>query len=332
MAAQLSEAQQKLNEEQKLSGHLRAECNQHLKDLGHTREELDGVRKELDGVRKELVDIKKEHSTCKTSWIVPRHNVTLLQKSLGGGAWGYVVEGQFRGQQVAVKSIHEAIITEQHVLKRVYREICTMAQMSHPNLVQFIAAVLDDQGGPMIITELLDTTLRKAYKDSLLNMAQCIDLFRDVASALSYLHELEAPIIHRDVSTTNVLLKVVARDKWIAKLSDFGSANWARQACTMGEGAIVYTAPEAFPTHPSLGVKPQPQTTKIDVYSYGILVCEVTLREFPDPDHLREMKEKMKTKHVLLHTLVMKCTEPMPDKRPTMAAVLKELEAIRRKL
>ena len=314
----LMAAQQKLNEEQNLSGHYRPECDRHLNDLGHTREELDMIRKEL-------VDIKKEHTTCKTSWIAPRHNVILLQKSLGGGAWGYVVEGQFRGQQVAVKCIHEAIITE-HVLKRAYREISTMAQVHHPNLVQFIAAVLDDQGGPMIITELLDTTLRKAYKDNLFNLGLCIDLFRDVASALSYLHELETPIIHRDVSTANVLLKVVARDKWIAKLSDFGSANWARQACTMGEGAIVYTAPEAFPTHPSLDVKPQPQTTKIDVYSYGILMCEVTLREFPDPDHLREMKEKMKTKDVLLHTLVMKCTQHMPDKRPTMAAVLNELD------
>ena len=116
-------------------------------------------------------------------------------------------------------------------------------------------------------------------------------------------------------------MKGVARDKWIAKLSDFGSANWARQACTMGEGAIVYTAP--------LDMKPPPQTTKIDVYSYGVLMCEVTLREFPDPEHLREMKEKMKTKHVLLHTLVIKCTHLMPDNRPTMAAVLKELETIR---
>ena len=91
-----------------------------------------------------------------------------------------------------------------------------MAQMCHPNLVRFIVAVLDDMEGPMIITELLDTTLRKAYEESLLNMAQCMDIFRDVASALSYLHKLEAPIIHRDVSSANVLMKGVTRNKWIA--------------------------------------------------------------------------------------------------------------------
>ena len=62
----------------------------------------------------------------------------------------------------------------------------------------------------MIITELLDTTLRKAY---------------DVASALCYLHGLEEPIIYRDVSSANVILKAVPKGEWKAKLSDFGSAN-----------------------------------------------------------------------------------------------------------
>eukprot|EP00731_Ephydatia_muelleri_P002688 Em0001g2688a len=132
------------------------------------------------------------------------------------------------------------------------------------------AAVLDDQGGPMVITEMLDTTLRKAYEDNLFK-----------------------PGLDQDVSSANVHLKAMARGEWKAKLSDFGSANWAKEACTMGDGAIVYTAPEAFPVHPSLGVKPPPpQTTKIDVYSYGILLCEVTLREFPDPATLHEMKAK----------------------------------------
>ncbi|KAL5467165.1 hypothetical protein EMCRGX_G031357 [Ephydatia muelleri] len=94
-----------------------------------------------------------------------------------------------------------------------------------PILLLFIAAVLDDQGGPMIITELLDTTLRKAYEDNLLSpdLYLCMDIFCDVASALCYLHGLEEPIIHRDVSSANVLLKAVAKGEWKAKLSDFGS-------------------------------------------------------------------------------------------------------------
>ena len=285
----------------------------------------DQVMKECNQTKKELEALKEEHSQCKAFWIVPRHHVTVLEKLLGGGAWGYVKEGKFRGQQVAVKCVHETIIT-QHTIKRVYREICTMSQVRHPNIVLFIAAVLDDQGGPMIITELLDTTLRKAYEDSLLNMAQCMDIFRDVACALCYLHELEAPIIHRDVSSSNVLLKAMAKDQWKAKLSDFGSANWAKEASTMGEGAIVYTAPEAYPPHPSLDVRPPPQTTKIDVYSYGILLYEVTLREFPNPNTLHEWKAKLKAKYPMLHSLMLNCIQNDPAHRPTMAAILQELK------
>ena len=189
--------------------------DQAMKDRDQAMKKCDQVINECDQVMKELEALKEEHSQCKAFWIVPRHHVTVLEKSLGGGAWGYVKEGKFRGQQVAVKCIHETIAT-QHTIKRVYREICTMSQVRHPNLVLFIAAVLDDQGGPMIITELLDTALRKAYEDSLCNMAQCMDIFRDVACALCYLHELEAPIIHRDVSSSNVLLKAMAKDQWKA--------------------------------------------------------------------------------------------------------------------
>ena len=290
------------------------------------KEEYDQVKRERDLIAKELEALKQEHSQCKAFWIIPRNHVTLLEKLIGGGAWGYVKEGKFRGQQVAVKCIHEAIVT-QHTIKRVYREICTMSQVHHPNLVLFMAAVLDDQGGPMIITELLDTTLRKAYEDNLLHpgVDQCMDIFRDVASALCYLHELEEPIIHRDVSSANVLLKAMANDRWIAKLSDFGSANWAKQASTMGEGCVVYTAPEAYPVPPSLSVKAPPQTTKVDVYSYGILLCEVTVREFPIPDVLGELKVKLKAKNTFLHSLMLECIQHDPVQRPTMATILKKL-------
>ena len=293
--------------------HARKERDQAMKETvnerDHARKERDQAMKERDQAMNERDQAMKERDQS-TFCIVPRRHVTVLEKVIGGGAWGFVKEGRFRDQQVAVKCVHELILNKQ-TMQRVYREICTMSQVHHPNLVLFIAAVLDDQGGPMIITELLDTTLRKAYEDNLLKpgLDQCMGIFCDVASALCYLHGLEEPIIHRDVSSANVLLKAMARGEWKAKLSDFGSANWA----------------EAFPVHPSLGVKPPPQTTKIDVYSYGILLCEVTLREFPDPATLHEMKAKVKAKHASLHSLVLRCTETKPEQRPTMSVVLANL-------
>ena len=302
--------------------------DQGMTEFHQATKECDRILKECDETKRELEILKAKQSKCNAFWIVPRRHVTVLERSLGDGAWGNVREGKFRGQQVAVKCVHEAIISKQ-TMQRVYREICTMSQVYHPNLVLFIAAVLDDQGGPMIITELLDTTLRKAYEDNLLSqLVVCMDIFRDVASALCYLHGLEEPIIHRDVSSANVLLKAMAKGEWKAKLSDFGSANWAKEASTMGDGALVYAAPEAYPVHPSLNVKPPPQTTKIDVYSYGILLCEVALREFPNPDTLHKTIAKVKVKHDSLHSLVLMCTENDPEQRSTMSGVLDELNNV----
>ena len=49
-------------------------------------------------------------------------------------------------------------------------------------------------------------------------------------------------------------------------ISDFGSANLARVAKTMVEGAIVYAAPETIPQAYDSDTAPPPKTTKRDVY------------------------------------------------------------------
>ena len=263
-------------------------------------------------------------------WNVPRNEV-LIQEPLGVGGWGSVNRGKFRGQLVAIKQPHNAILSIS-TITRLRRETRIMAQVRHPNLVRFIGAVFDDQTPPLIIIELLSTNLRTAYESGRLQNSVAIKLpiFRDVAYGLHYLHEHKEPIIHRDVSAPNVLLETLPNGMWRAKVSDFGSANIARLAQTMAEGAIIYAAPETIPqAQLDPHAPPPPQTTKIDVYSYGVLLCEVLTSQLPDPQEYSSMLRKVQKDHPQLHSLIAWCNvRHNPLERPTMAQVLDELDKI----
>ena len=262
-------------------------------------------------------------------WQVSPEEVTIREDTiLGGGAWGYVAKGTFRGAPVAVKRVYPAIL-RMSTLERIRREIRTMAQIRHPNLVLFIAAVLSEQTGPMIVTELLDTSLRTAYEDKHIG-ANKRKVFEDVSLALVYLHGQREPIIHRDVSSANVLLISQPNDTWLAKLSDFGSANLARYATTPGEGAIVYTAPEAYPLPPTSPTPPPPQTTKIDVYSFGVLVCEVVTGVFPETNKFRDLLGHVRRMWPQIHPLITSCTSHSAQDRPAMDNVLSQIKQMDR--
>ena len=262
-----------------------------------------------------------------TPWKISRRDVRLMGE-IGVGAWGAVARGIVNGQRVAVKYPHQLILNED-TLRRLERETELMTQVRHPNLIRIIAAVFDEhsyrlQAPPMIITEILDLNLRQCYEQRRLADTSKLPIFQDVAYGLHYLHDRQEPIIHRDVSAPNVLLQALPNGTWRAKVSDFGSANLARLSKTAGEGAIIYTAPESFPqTDPT--AKRVPHTTKIDVYSYGILLCEVITAKLPDPEQYLDRLAQVKTQSAEMHQLIVWCTKRNPPERPTMAHVLDEL-------
>ena len=287
----------------KASEHRLEEALRHKKDIEH----------ELEDKTKELA----AHST--EVWRIPSNKVSTL-RTIGSGGWGEVLEGTVR---VAVKRMHNAILS-QHNLDRLQRELKLLAEVRHPNLVQFIGAVLD-QSPPLIITELLDINLRQAYEQNRLGPGDRLSIFMDIAKALDYLHQRYEPIIHRDVSAPNVLLQRMPNNQWKGKLSDLGSANFLQNAQTMGEGAIVYSPPEVIPQPFALDTEPPPQTVKIDVYSYGIVVCEVTTSRFPSQENYREMFRQVQRDHPQVYELIVQCTKRDPSDRPSMAEVLEKL-------
>ena len=285
----------------------------HQQEVTHLQQETRQLQSRLDQQSKLGSD------TGITFCVVSHNEVRPTGQVLGEGGWGRVVVGSFRGQDVAMKQLHSIISSSDYYKDLLHREISLMAKVRHPNLLLFMAAVLDSPSNtPIIITELMDTNLRQAYHNAqLTNNGVRLSILRDVSAALNYLHLQPNPIIHRDVSSANVLLLALPNNKWRGKLSDFGSANLVQHASTPGPGAVMYTAPEVF--------RGEQQSTKMDTFSFGKLLCEVFTNRLPDPGAFPSMLQSMAKDWPLMHQLISSCVQQDPNKRPAMTYIVGQL-------
>ena len=261
----LTSAQQSLEDMQQLkdeNNRLKLEKCQLEKEKNVVQEEKDEVVVENNSLQTDLrtkeAQVHRLETTLATAqraleecqqtkeacdWVVYRDEVQITDKCLGVGGWGKVSLGTFRGCKVAVKEIHELILSPYN--RRLFeREMNIASKCRHPCLLQFIGATNDD-GIPLFITELLDTSLRALLEQRQLADTEISIISLDVSLALNYLHNMKpSPILHRDVSSANVLLWRQG-DQWRGKVSDYGTANVAQQTMTRTPGAAIYSAPEA---------------------------------------------------------------------------------------
>ena len=264
--------------------------------------------------------LKEVEDTVEQLWSISRDEVNLTNKIIGTGGWGYVTEANFRGRRVAAKCLH-TVITSQHNQQLFAKEMKIFARCRHRNLLEFIGAVPDHPA--IIVTELMDTNLREALSNGRATPNHIHPICMDVAQALSYLHGIQPhPVIHRDVSAPNVLLKAVDTGGWIAKLSDLGSAQFANIAQTLAPGCVVYAAPEVHQESSARN-----QTTKMDVYSYGVLLIEVLIRQMPI-GNVADLITTIQPKWLNYVPLIRWCTTNEPSRRPTMIQLINTLNTI----
>ena len=256
---------------------------------------------------------KQHYQISSTHWAVKREEIELTGPDLGVGAWATVTVAKFRGAQVAVKRIHDQIISR-HNVQLFHREMNIAARLRHPNLIQFIGATVE--GEMMIILELMATSLRSQLETEEYfqpKLVKAISL--DVALGLNYLHLIQPdPIVHRDISSANILLEVIQLNKWRAKLTDYGSVNVVRQLKTGNPGSPAYAAPEAF--NPSL------QSPKMDMYSFGALILEMLTGRLPSPEDRPDMFRKVQ--HEQLLCLIRRCLSKNPEDRPSASTIISE--------
>lgn len=290
------------------------------KENSQLRSEFEAQEDTLQRLRAEVTSLHSTLQLIQPNWVVSAEEIVISDQELGRGGWGYVRVATFRGCRVAAKCLYNEIITG-HNTRLFQREMLIASRCRHPNLLQFIGAT--QQGMPIILTELMETSLRALLQQQMLQSCHVLPVCRDVAMAINYLHHLTPdPVIHRDVSSANVLLNSLPSGGWLAKLSDYGSANFAWHSRTIGAGSPAYAAPEASSV--------ANHSTKMDVYSYGVLLLELCTGEFPDYATMAETLAAPNWEPPRIHLVqvIRNCVKINPEERPTMQSILESINRL----
>ena len=253
---QLRDLQVQIREKDRATVALQERLGITAQQVGELEEQLtrkDREKNELERSLSTAQQILRDNQAQRSpDWVIPRNQIQLTTKSLGRGAWGEVVQGRFCGCLVAVKTIHDLILSP-HNRRLFEREMDIASRCRHPCLLQFIGATNDDHT-PLFLTEVMETSLRALLEERFLSQTEITVIALDVARGLNYLHQKRPiPILHRDISSANVLLWRQGT-QWRAKVSDYGTANFKKQTMTVAPGAPIYSAPEAHATNQTVQV------------------------------------------------------------------------------
>ena len=248
-------------------------------------------------------------------WVVRQNEIQLTTEELGRGGWAAVKVAVFRGTRVAAKCFFQQIVSQYN--RRLFRREMSMAsRIRHPNLVQFVGATLE--GEMIILTELMPTSLRAVLEQRAISLLEITSISLDVARALNYLHLMRPdPIVHRDISSANVLLEPGPNNSWKAKVSDYGSVNRLENLQTKGAGNPTYAAPEANTA--------DQQTPKMDIFSFGVLFIEMCTDEFPETKQVNRERQIRSIPHAHFVALIRRCLHGNKDNRPSASDLITEL-------
>ncbi|RDY01207.1 G-type lectin S-receptor-like serine/threonine-protein kinase LECRK2, partial [Mucuna pruriens] len=194
-----------------------------------------------------------------------------FRDKLGRGAYGTVYGGSLNleGQQVevAVKQLEQV---EDQGEKEFVTEVQVIALTHHRNLVALVGFCNEQKHRLLVYEKMENGTLSNfLFGEEGKPSWECrVRIVFEIARGLLYLHEeCDQQIIHCDIKPQNVLLD----SSFTAKISDFGLAKLLMKdktrTNTNARGTVGYMAPE--------WLKNAPVTTKVDIYSFGVMLLEI---------------------------------------------------------
>jgi serine/threonine-protein kinase len=156
----------------------------------------------------------------------------LLLERLGEGGAGQVFKARHQklNREAAIKLLRKELLADAEAVARFYREIQTVSQMKHPNVVHAYDAGPTEAGHFLAMEYVEGTDLGKLVKQGgPLPVGQACEYVRQAALGLQHAHE--RGLVHRDIKPHNLLLASGAREspgEKIVKLTDLGLARLRR--------------------------------------------------------------------------------------------------------
>lgn len=255
--------------------------------------------------------------------------IRLGTRQVGCGAYARVFTADYDGTHCAARELQPILAESLEITKAFLQECVIHSKLQHPNVVKLLGLYYpsDQAKLPIQIMELMDGNLT-----SLLEKSQTIpthtksSILQDVSKGLYYLHNLTPPMMHRDLSSNNILLK-----SGVAKISDFIVAkvilpDSPDKTLTIYPGTIAFMPPE---------VRADDYGLPIDIFSFGCIVCHTISQQYPEPMESSQSTEVEKRQkyidHIqggLLKQLVIQCLDNDPAKRPLISLVCERITAI----
>ncbi|ETL94066.1 TKL protein kinase [Phytophthora nicotianae] len=252
---------------------------------------------------------------------IPREQVRVL-KIISRGAFGEVYAGIHNDNQVALKMLLPSARRDIKMVNDFLMEARLTATMEHPRIDACIGIAWDSLSDLCVVLEFMEGGDLRSLLANYEQKQRPLGFDREktaialhVCHALTYLHSLEPPVIHRDLKSRNILLNEMHE----AKLTDFGiSRERLDKTMTAGVGTSLWMAPEVM-----TGEK---YDDKADIFLFAVVLSELDTHSLP----YSQAKQKRQNSHgpKSMTDLGYTFVSVDPTMRPSAAEALFKLQVI----